>query len=457
MKNGRKREKIELIRCMAPKVRSVEMMTAVIGASEGTIRSYASEYRIPLPPNYRLNGKNSERAKQIQNYLDEGINSVRKISRLLGVSESTILRCALSHGLKLPNRKSRREKITDLIKQTDNFTETGEDFFDALKSIRRKYKLSIGTLIYYAKAISAELPVNTYHARNIDDVDGTIETAQKLKDAGRGIEVSRERARQILHALKRHDSLRESKNKKKEELGNVVSSLEGVLSNLSGALNGIVNEKAKGDWAAREALDYLREHPRAKRSFSFLYDFFSFYKDAFDKGEKLSLYKLGENSGIFFTQAGRILSNAGLETLCRDMSFCRAGEREDIREKIEKGIKHEVSLADIAYFISVPRHVVSYEFSRNFKKEKRKSGNYGGGNLGFSYRAASRIYEVVDLDLGFDDEEIAELLDFKEGLIKYSKKNRKEFAERITSLLSSLYNKKFETPYVKIADAVMQS
>ena len=154
--------------------------------------------------------------------------------------------------------------------------------------------------------------------------------------------------------------------------------------------------------------------------------------------------ELSRHSGISLTYVGRILKEVGLEPMYPSIK-----RKLQTREKIKmiiKAFKLEMSIADIAYFIEVPVHVVKYRFKKigerpDFIQERMKSYHLKIG-APITYRLASQIYGARDL--GFNEQETSQLLDTNEAIVNYVLRN-KYLEEKITKQLAIMYN--VDRPY----------
>jgi len=90
----------------------------------------------------------------------------------------------------------------------------------------------------------------------------------------------------------------------------------GVLSNILAGVQRHTYDKAP--WEERKALEYMKSRQVvSKNSYSFdsLVELFRVYREAEEKGKKLSLENFQERTGIGFPQVGRILKRVGLEPM----------------------------------------------------------------------------------------------------------------------------------------------
>lgn len=172
-----------------------------------------------------------------------------------------------------------------------------------------------------------------------------------------------------------------------------------VKSSLLPVLIEITKQSASQEsWAERQAVEYFFSNTQVNRigRLQDLTLMFTRYEKAYLAGEKLSLQQLVEGTNIFFTHAGRMLEARGLDPLY--------GRREkhmlskDEKRFLEACIGIQMRNTDIAYFCGInnPWILTPFYDKQGKPAELRQTINPVTGKKGFSYRTASRIYELQD-------------------------------------------------------------
>ena len=148
-----------------------------------------------------------------------------------------------------------------------------------------------------------------------------------------------------------------------------------------------------------------------------------------------------------FSGVGRILRRVGLETMFRTLDrHCTPQWK---KEAIKRVYNSKVPSADIAYFLDLEPHVVVQNHARLRRKIKVKYSLYHNSRekgKALNYRMASQVYEAEDL--GFNREEIRQLLDLGPKVAQYAFDHKTKIVPVIVRLLQVLYpEEKITTPY----------
>jgi hypothetical protein len=261
-----------------------------------------------------------------------------------------------------------------------------------------------------------EHPLGKRGRRNKKIYEGLEEIADEgrltLKEIGKFYgNVSRERARQILVRDRLHD---------KWKMGRMTYSerRKDALTKLAETLYTFALEKAEGDKALQRALESYITGNRRSVTLDSLVKLFKVYYAAKESGKKLSLEKLGEESGIATVPVGRILKEAGEEALHGAHKIKRLTKKEI--EFVEKAIKSSARLSYSAMAKitkdstswEIPYHLFAFYASKN--KVKRDlpmvvTSEFAEGTVPLSSSIA--LFEA--LDAGFSEKEAMEYADIR--------------------------------------------
>jgi hypothetical protein len=172
------------------------------------------------------------------------------------------------------------------------------------------------------------------------------------------------------------------------------------------------------------------------------------YFEAKDNEEKQSLAELGRGLDLWYSEIGKILKTVGLEPL--------RGKRERQvtpkykKEAIKRVFHSEMNFEDLAYFLEIPNHVVYQNMRRIGARRTFPKYIPQIPAINLTYRLSSQIYEARDL--GFETQEIAELLDRKEGIINFALHYEKTIAPKIIETLKMIHPEKdITTPYTSFS------
>ena len=173
------------------------------------------------------------------------------------------------------------------------------------------------------------------------------------------------------------------------------------------------------------------------------------YKNAKEKGKKLSYQKLADRSGFnSANEVKRYLNNMGLQSLCWTASYLTPLQKNAIKGVYKIGLSSE----DIAYFLDEHQQKIICNLkSRSSKKIKRNVGTRelkGMKGVGYlSYREASQIYGFTD-EMNAAPEEIANALDIKVDAVEAALQYRNKIEPKLTSALQILFpHERISKPY----------
>ncbi len=261
--------------------------------------------------------------------------------------------------------------------------------------------------------------------------------------------VSKQRAYEYIVARGLHDAWKKSRE--------MYKTLEQRRINAISDLVALIQKTAyeRASWEEQKAFEYISSRQVVQPNSYYtesLTKLFRTYREARERGEKLSLEELGEKSGFHFTSVGKILKRVGLEPMhgARERISPLAEEQ---KRKIVRAVKHTtMSCSDIAYFLGLPgRYNVSQlrEVKRIQKgKDKRLLCIVGldgsrGGSVPVSYRLGFEIYEMQREGYFryFSTQEVAESLDTKAEVVEHVLANKREYYPEIMRALDVLYSK----------------
>mgnify|MGYP001568102406 FL=1 len=173
------------------------------------------------------------------------------------------------------------------------------------------------------------------------------------------------------------------------------------------------------------------------------------YKNAKEKGKKLSYQKLADRSGFnSANEVKRYLNNMGLQSLCWTASYLTPLQKNAIKGVYKIGLSSE----DIAYFLDEHQQKIICNLkSRSSKKIKRNSGiqELKGikGVRYLSYREASQIYGFTD-EMNSTPEKIANALDVKVNAVELALQYREKIEPKLTKTLQILFPyERIDKPY----------
>ncbi len=282
-------------------------------------------------------------------------------------------------------------------------------------------------------------------------LESLVVVDRTLKEIGNVFGVTSERARQMLKRAGLDKERKARRNEIKEQARNFQQELQSERQSFVDSLRQLEEIIAPtSPWVEVKVWQYRNLHPGnqgRQLPDEPLKKLFEAYAVALLEGKKLSVYELGKKSGISVTQVGRILREAGLDRMYRNIEG-KATTPQWKKEALLRGFElSPLSVRDIAYFLELPYFVVGYNLSQSGQKSvQREPLTKGVGKNRLYYRHASQIYEAQDL--GFSPEETSELLNLPLKRVTYVQYHRHEFAPVLIKALQVMFpEEKINTPY----------
>ena len=382
-----------------------------------------------------------DRYNEIRQAVNSGLDSVDAIAEQVGLASSTVRMYASVAGIELPKKPRTYEKTKeDSYNAIRQAVDSGLDSVDA---IAEQVGLASSTVIVYASEAGIELSVNKQKGtKRRPELDELIELGATQVEIGQKGGFTRENARRYINGTGQHEKWIENREKvPREQKFRLISALKSMLDYL-------VQEEP---FAGQKTFQYVQStgfNPKTNTSKIRLYElitFFERYKEAKNSGKKLGLYGLTQGLSITAQNAGRILHRVGLEPLYGNKDI--HGIPTEKKEAILRAYGLEMPRDDIAYFLGIPDGRMRHHIRKIGNKSKISLRNIASiRNL--TYRLASQIYEAQDL--GFNENEIAQLFDKKEAVVNHEIENRELYQKTIINALRVLYvDNSINKPYMK--------
>ncbi len=374
-----------------------------------------------------------------------GARGYEEVKEVTGINRKTIFELKKKGYVQIPHKKfatsSEALRVKELFYGGKSDEEIAKELDVSYRTIQ-SYRLDNGILRERKKYVSS--------------VPSKVEESELVRLAKRGLSqweigrrfgVTRERVRQ-----KMNDTIVRDKDGNKVCLhdlwfksGKFYRNVNNIRERLkkeiiSGIVGGVLERKyEEATWAEKKALDYLNSREAVygfSYSFETLSELFRRYETAKNKGEKLSLEKLGEGI-IPISRVGPVLRRVGLPNLNKNQERKVTPPNKKLALKNAAGTA--LSNSDVAYFVRVPPYVAGQSMTRYGRKSNRISDA--------NFRLDSQIYEASDL--GFSVDEIAQLLDTHESTVKASLFNRDYFSDIIIKNLRKIFpNREVDKPYL---------
>ena len=228
-----------------------------------------------------------------------------------------------------------------------------------------------------------------------------------------------------------------------------------VLNQLQVTLVEILKQKCRqqDDLALEKTVEFYFNKIRRRRNcnvpFENIHELFELYFSAKKENKKYTLWGLGAKVGIAGTTVSRIINAVGLEPLCWKVDSLNRTSPRLSGEKyliLEQARNLELSYADLAYFLGLnPTTTQSH-----MKKCETRHPYYCAVRFQrytLSYRAASKIYEL--LDSGKSCDEIHNKNKISVHVLDYVIENRSVVGGKIIAALDRLYpEEKHSKPYL---------
>ncbi len=374
----------------------------------------------------------------VQIFLQFGLESA---AEHLGIENENI--SLLYFGLLHRNiPKTRKERIAEIKKAIEQRAKSIEEISIKIgmspAHIYQKYRKDVSLPGF-------ENQKNRYHSRRNPEIDELIELGVSLCEIAKKQEISRERVRQYILSTGQYNEWKKAREKNIQERETTKFILRKIVSQ--------IKEVAKRRGMEEHALAY----EKTEKYFSkvngeyFCGQIFSFLKDYYEtreRGEKISIMKLGGKHGLWCDKAYRILKTIGEKPLVKPPKKTRETIPEYKRQALERAAEMPISNSDIGYFLGLSEEVVSrhYRFSEN--RDRRANADFHKplkrfGKAYLAYRLASQIYEAIDSrkqeGCGFSKQETLEVLSCDERVFNYALEHRSEIEPVIIKVLKTAY------------------
>ena len=311
----------------------------------------------------------------------------------------------------------------------------------SLEELVERTELKPNTIIRYRSKVKFpfSIPYSLLHpgekTRRRPKIDELIVQGFTLEKMGEAVNLTRERIRQYIKATQKHEFWRE---KRKEAPPKATKKMR---NNLDKRLLSVLEGRAltlaqKEGWAYQKSAEYYYVVSRQNRiEFSTLIKLFKSYETAKKRNKQLALEDFARETGISVGCISKIFRRVGVEPMYGNLE--RHITPQHIKDIIDRSLHLKISTADVAYFLGVSAHVVQERFQALGTRPKIKIDITRIKKETLTYRLASQIYESYDAE--FREEEIPEIVDTNERLVRYALEHRKDIEPRIIEILNKLY------------------
>lgn len=341
----------------------------------------------------------------------------------------------------------------------------------AEKGLTRKEIAEASGMIYrYVTKIignyGLEVRSSSYGLKIRPEIDRMIVAGDSICEMAKETEQSKQLMSHYIHARRAHEYWRRQREKRirREKSGEIIENKRNEI--VAKAVYGVLENAARNenDFAVRKAIEYKIKYPKTSRTFEQLEKIFRAYKEADERGEKLSLEEIGKtsNAGIIYASSiGDILKGVGLEPMYGTNDKRSPLSTDELKAVARVGCIGMGAL-DLSYFIGLNWWNIVQTFRRNNAKRLKikpfikKFGALERTSV-LSYRLASQIYEARDAGYftEFSRSQMAEFFDTSREAVDYTFEHENKISPKITSVLGKIYlDRRSKKPYRTKSDVL---
>jgi orotate phosphoribosyltransferase-like protein len=434
---------INEVQDMAQSGRKIDRISRKTGISSLVVRLLMDHYNIETSSK-DTSSIGNEKREIIEGAISEGAKTRNEIVSRTGLSYPVVAYWVNELGIETKSpREAKLEDLRDLLirNEVSTYDEVSEKL-GVSKEYARVLLFQIGSRFIKVH----EKAVERGGMKRRENLDNLVEQGATQAEIADEAGWSRERARQYINRTGQYETWKEARQKKRNEEKSIIgqentSKRELLRATIKRAYENTDPSTTEG-WAQRKAYDYISATDGLTTyPFDSLVDIFRKYREAQKNGERLSLAELGESAGINYPQVGKILKKIGLEPMHGKRKKRMGKLSEEQEEQILRARDLSMPARDIAYFLSLPDHVVKTRIGTRPKGTQSYIRRFYEGFAKpkgvLSYGVASQIYEADDAGFfdEFSKEEIAELLSTSTQAIHYALTNRESIAPKIIDAL----------------------
>lgn len=298
------------------------------------------------------------------------------------------------------------------------------------------------------------------------EIDRMIVDGNSIGDMAEETGQCRQSMLNYINARKAHGYWRRQIKKRigKEKKEEIIENKRNEL--VAGAVYGVLENAARNenDFAVRKANEYRIRSPKTKYTVEQLEEVFRVYKEANERGEKLSLKEIGKssNTGIIYAASiGDILKVVGLEPM-HGTNERRSPLSEQELKAIARVKDVGMNALDLSYFMDLNKWNVSQNFQKNDVKRPKvkkwiKHFESPERRSTLSYRVASQIYKARDAGYfrEFSRDQMSEFFDTSREAVDYALEHENKIAPKITNVLKKIYSdRRSKKPYRMKSDVL---
>lgn len=276
----------------------------------------------------------------------------------------------------------------------------------------------------------------------IAEGNSQFDIARKIQEIS-GQRIHRQLVGQYIKGTKRHEKW----NRKKRLEPKIIEANEKVVEqDLVNTLYNVTIKRAE-EKGYGEAIRYYVDKGNRVGQLKKLVKLVRTYKNARDKGKRLSYQRLADRSG--FKSANDVidyLKNMNFQSLCWTKNYLTPPEKNTIKKISKLGLNS----TDIGYFLDRKPVTIYFNLKRlgkNSKKRGMSELRHEKGHYNLSYREASQIYGFTD-EMNTTPEEIAQALNKPIEIVETALNYRKNIEPKLTMALKILFPKeRINKPY----------
>ena len=356
-----------------------------------------------------------------------------EIGKHLDLSRSTIVQYASKVGIKF--RKVKRKRVEQ---------ETRLDH-KKIEELSKLLNLTHETIARYAKDAGIPAPKNVYSGANEAVIATTKVLAQQdltQEQIGSRLGVTKERARQLLHAANSYEIWAETRLKAQRERNRKKLLLQQLTTILSRRIRDLC---VKGSESQRLAIQYIERYPNSPYKPHELTSLFENYLKVRRSESRVSLNTLTTSRIRDLSAVGKILEAVGL----RDRRIRRLVSEYE-QNLIDRCYDSEFPATDVGYFAGIPAHVVKSRFQKTSKKSRttRRVRKFRTQQGIVPFRTSSQIYEATDIGIN-STQDISDLIAIDQTNTEFAIEHRSTIEPMIIKGLKIMYpNNEITKPYL---------